>query len=106
MLSEQERFMLLLKGPEDYAHRAGQEMLTILNGGKRLRYKAMSKIADQHFETIMQVFNLEQSTNIVKTWLSGYHLPFDPDRLKSFDRFHQSHGNFISEYPKLIRSYQ
>jgi hypothetical protein len=53
MLSEEQRLMLLLKGPEDYAHRAGQEMLSVLNGGKRLRYKAMFKVADQHFETVM-----------------------------------------------------
>jgi len=105
MRSEQERFMLLLKGPEDYAHRAGREMLSVLNGGKRLRYKAMFKVADQHFETVMQVFNIEQSIRIIKTWLSTYQLPFDPDRLNSFDRFHNSLGTFITDYPERIRSY-
>jgi hypothetical protein len=105
MLSEQERFMLLLKGPEDYAHRAGKEMLTVLNGGKRLRHKAMSKVADQHIETVLEVFNSEESTRIVKTWLSNYRLPFDPDRLNSFDRFHNSLGRFITDNPERIRSY-
>jgi hypothetical protein len=105
MLSEEQRLMLLLKGPEDYAHRAGREMLSVLNGGKRLRYKAMFKVADQHFETVMQVFNIEQSIRIIKTWLSTYQLPFDPDRLNSFDRFHNSLGTFITDYPERIRSY-
>ena len=105
MLSEEQRFLLLLKGPEDYAHRAGSEMLSVLNSGKRPRYGAMSKVADQHFETIMQTFNVEQNINIVKTWVSSYHLPFDPDRLKSFDQFHQLYGGFITDNPKLIRSY-
>ena len=105
MLSEEQRLMLLLKGPEDYAHRAGREMLLVLNGGKRLRYKAMFKVADQHFETVMQVFNIEQSIRIIKTWLSTYQLPFDPDRLNSFDRFHNSLGTFITDYPERIRSY-
>jgi hypothetical protein len=105
MRSEQEKFLLLLKGPEDYAHRAGEEMLSVLNSGKRPRYSAMSKVADQHFETIMQTFNIEQNINIVKTWVSSYHLPFDPDRLKSFDQFHQLYGSFITDNPKLIRSY-
>ena len=105
MLSEEQRLMLLLKGPEDYAHRAGKEMLTVLNSGKRLRYKAMFKVADQHFETVMQVFNIEQSIRIIKTWLSTYQLPFDPDRLDSFDRFHNSLGSFITDNPERIRSY-
>ena len=105
MLSEEQRLMLLLKGPEDYAHRAGREMLSVLNGGKRLRYKAMFKVADQHFETVMQVFNSEESTRIVKTWLINYRLPFDPDRLDSFDRFHNSLGRFITDNPERIRSY-
>ena len=82
--------MLLLKGPEDYAHRAGREMLAALNSGKRPRYKAMSKIADRHIETVLDVFDLEESTRIIKTWLSNYHLPFDPERLNSFNRFHNS----------------
>jgi hypothetical protein len=106
MRSEEQKFLLLLKGPEDYAHRAGQEMLSVLNSGKRLRHKAMSKVADQHLEIILDVFNNEQATRIVKTWLSSYHLPFDPDRLKSFDRFHDSLGSFITDNPEQIRSYQ
>jgi hypothetical protein len=105
MLSEEQRFLLLLKGPEDYAHRVGSEMLSVLNSGKRPRYGAMSKIADQHLEIILDIFNSEQATRIVKTWLSNYHLPFDPDRLKSFDRFHTSLGSFITDNPERIRSY-
>jgi hypothetical protein len=105
MLSEEQKLMLLLKGPEDYAHRAGKEMLLILNGGKRLRYKAMFKVADHHFETIMQVFNTEQSIRIIKTWLSIYQLPFDPDRLKTFDQFYDMYGSVIYGRPELIRSY-
>ena len=104
-MTDSERLLLLLKGPEDYAHKAGQEMLATLNSGKRLRHKAMAKIADQHFETVMQTFSIEQTTNIVKTWLSYYQLPFDPERLKTFDQFHQQHGKFISDHAKCIRSY-
>lgn len=105
MLSEQEKLMLLLKGPDDYAHRAAEEMLSVLNGGKRKRYVAMFKSADRHFETIMQTFPIEQNVRIIKTWLSSYHLPFDPNRLKTFDQFHQTHGTFITDDPGSIRSY-
>lgn len=105
MHSDREKFLLLLKGPEDYAHRAGQEMLSVLNSGKRKRYRSMFKTADQHFETIMSVFNVEQITSIVKTWMSYYQLPFDPNKLNSFDKFHRMLGQFIIDNSLKIRSY-
>ncbi len=105
MLSEQQRLWVALKGAEHYAHEAAKEMLSVLNAGKRPRYTAMSKIADRHFAVIMQVFDIEQNTRILKTWLSRYQLPFNPEKLVTFDQFHSTHGNFIAENPQLIRSY-
>ena len=105
MLSEQQRLLIALKGADYYAHEAAEEMLSVLNAGKRPRYAAMSKVADRHFAVIMQVFDIEQNTRIIKTWLSRYHLPFDPGRLKTYDQFHRTHGLFISENPRSIRSY-
>ena len=105
MLSEQQKLWVALKGAEHYAHEAGKEMLSVLNAGKRPRYVAMAKVADRHFNVIMQVFDIEQNTRIIKTWLSHYHLPFDPSKLKTYDQFHRTHGLFISENPQSIRSY-
>jgi hypothetical protein len=109
MLSEQEKFWIALKGAEHYAHEAGKEMTSVLNAGKRPRYTAMSKIADQHFAVIMQVFDVEQSSRITKTWLSCYQLPFNPMKLKTFDQFYCRHRNVVEEMLKgnieSIRSY-
>lgn len=105
MRSEQDILLLLLKGPDNYAHQAGQEMLSVLNSGKRKRYVAMFKTADRHFETIMKIFCAEQVLRIVKTWLNYYNLPLDPDRLKTFNTFHLTLGNFIIDNPSMIRSY-
>jgi hypothetical protein len=37
--------------------------------------------------------------------LSTYQLPFDPDRLKTFDQFHNMHSSFIHDHPERVRSY-
>jgi hypothetical protein len=105
MLSEQERLWIALKGAERYAHEAAEDMLSALNAGKRPRYAAMSKVADRHFAVIMEVFDVEQNIRIIKTWLSRYQLPFDPDKLATFDQFHGTHGKYIADNPQSIRGY-
>ena len=105
MLSEQQRLWIALKGAEHYAHEAAEDMLSVLNGGKRPRYVAMSKAADRHFAVIMQVFDVEQNTRIIKTWLSRYHLPFNPEKLLTFDQFHDTHGKYIADNPQSIKGY-
>jgi hypothetical protein len=105
MLSEQQRLIVALKGAEHYAHEAAEEMLSVLHAGKRPRYVAMSKVADRHFAVIMQVFDVEQNTRIIKTWLSRYQLPFNPDKLSTFDQFHGTHGRYIADNPQSIRGY-
>jgi hypothetical protein len=102
---DQQRVWFLLKGPEYYAHKAAEEMLCALNQGKRKRHRAMSKVADEHFETIMQIFSVEQTIRITKTWLSSYHLPLDATKLKSFNQFHATHGEFVINNMESIRSY-
>ncbi len=105
MLSEQQRLWIALKGAERYAHEAAEDMLSALNAGKRPRYTAMSKVADRHFAVIMEVFDVEQNIRIIKTWLSRYQLPFDPDKLATFDQFHGTHGKYIADNPQSIRGY-
>jgi hypothetical protein len=105
MMTDSDRLITLLKGPDWYAHTAAKEMLMILNQGKRKRYKSMNSTADKHLSTIMDLFNKEQSVRILKTWLTTYSLPLDPDRLKTFDRFHEQFGKFITNNTELIKSY-
>ena len=105
MMSEHQRLMALLKGPEWYAHQSGKDLLEVLNQGKRKRYKSMNSTADKHLLTIMDLFNKEQSVRILKTWLTTYSLPLDPNRLKTFDQFHEQFGEFIINNTATIESY-
>ena len=65
----------------------------------------MNSTADKHISTIMHLFDNEQSVRILKTWLSTYKLPLDPNRLKTFDQFHEQFGEFIINNTATIESY-
>ena len=105
MMSEHQRLMALLKGPDWYAHESAKDLLAVLNQGKRKRYKSMNFTADKHILTIMHLFDKEQSVRILKTWLSTYELPLDPYRLKTFDQFHKQFGKFVIDNTEIIQSY-
>jgi hypothetical protein len=105
MMSEHQRLMALLKGPDWYAHESGKDLLAVLNQGKRKRYKSMNSTADKYLLTIMDLFDKEQSVRIIKTWLTTYSLPLDPNRLKTFEQFHQQFGEFAIDNTATIKSY-
>ena len=105
MMLDSQRLIALLKGPDWYAHESAKELLDILNQGKRKRYKSMSAMADRHIKIIMECFNDEDSIRILKTWLSTYRLPLNPDRLKTFEQFHNRVGKLAIQNVESIRSY-
>ena len=104
-MNEQNKLVSLLKGPDNYAHQSGKEMVDVLNQGKRKRHKSMLKTADRHISTVMEIFDDEQIVRIVKTWLSVYQLPLAPRRLKTFEQFHGKFFNFILQNSNSISSY-
>jgi len=104
-MTEHQRLIALLKGPDWYAHESGKDLLAVLNQGKRKRYKSLNSIADKHLSTIMDLFDKEQSVRILKTWLTTYSLPLDPNRLKTFDQLHEQIGEFIIDNTATIKSY-
>ena len=105
MMSDNERLIVLLKGPDWYAHESGKDLLAVLKQGKRKRYKSMNSTADKHILTIMNLFDKEPAVRILKTWLSTYKLPLDPNRLKTFDQLHKQFGEFIIDNTATIESY-
>ena len=104
-MTDSDRLITLLKGPDWYAHESGKDLLAVLNQGKRKRYKSMNSTADKYLLTIMDLFDKEQSVRIIKTWLTTYSLPLDPNRLKTFEQFHQQFGEFAIDNTATIKSY-
>jgi hypothetical protein len=53
------------------------------------------KMADYFFGFMMDNFNTELVVMGAKVALSTYKLPFQPGKLKNFDRFHKKYGKYI-----------
>jgi hypothetical protein len=104
-MNEQNKLISLLKGPVNYAHQSGKEMVEVLNQGKRKRHKSMLKTADRHILIISEIFDEEQVVRILKTWLCVYQLPLAPSRLKTFEQFHRRFFDFILQNTNSLRSY-
>jgi hypothetical protein len=106
-MRSEEKILVLLQGPSYYAHKSAKELkvLAMLSGEKRTRKTAFYKLANYHFDVIVDVFNMEERCRILKTWLTDYQLPFDAAKLSSFDKFHETHSKWIFDNGHNIESY-
>ena len=57
--------------------------------------KNWNEQADRFFHYMMDNFETELVVMGAKIALTNYKLPFDPSKLKSFDRFHKKFGKYV-----------
>ena len=57
--------------------------------------KTWNEQADRFFNYMMDNFETELVVMGAKIALTNYKLPFDPSKLKSFDRFHKKFGKYV-----------
>ena len=57
--------------------------------------KNWNEMADRFFDYMMDNFETELVVMGAKVALTNYKLPFDPSKLKSFDRFHKKFGKYV-----------
>ena len=57
--------------------------------------KKWNEMADRFFNYMMDNFETELVVMGAKIALTNYKLPFDPSKLKSFDRFHKKFGKYV-----------
>jgi len=57
--------------------------------------KNWNDMADRFFNYMMDNFETELVVMGAKIALTNYQLPFDPSKLKSFDRFHKKFGKYV-----------
>jgi hypothetical protein len=95
MTPEQQKFWDILRiDPEKLCHRFGRELQNIHNR------KQFLKRADECFNFIMSNFDQESVLRTVKTWLCIYNLPVEPDKMESFQKFHEQYGEVIVQKSK------
>jgi hypothetical protein len=59
------------------------------------KQKNWNDMADRFFNYMMDNFETELVVMGAKIALTNYKLPFDPSKLKSFDRFHKKFGKYV-----------
>ena len=94
-MTEEQQLMwdLLTVDPEKLAHRFGQELTELARIQGRRQF---NKRADEVMFYIMNNVHDHMSVlRIVRIWLSDYSLPFVPDRMESFERFHTNYSGLI-----------
>jgi hypothetical protein len=62
---------------------------------KKIPDKEFHNMADNFFGYMMDNFETELVVMGARIALTTYNLPFQPTKLKNFDRFHQKYGKYI-----------
>ena len=94
---DQQDFWNCLKFDAQYfAHSCGKDM-------KGKSENKVNKEAQNYLDLAMGHLSVEDLTGVVKTWLSYYHLPLDPNKLgEPYDKFHKKYGAWIANNAKNI----
>ncbi|NBU73024.1 MAG: hypothetical protein EBS53_16555 [Bacteroidetes bacterium] len=106
-MTDRELFWVRLKGPSQFAHETGQDMARLMNQ-KRLSKKRsamINRLGDGYFRDIMQLFTVPEMARIVKTWLTVYDIPLDPDLLTTFTEYHILVGQYVGDIGKDLQPY-
>jgi hypothetical protein len=85
---------ILKADPEYLAHHYGKELLELSTRKSRARFH---RRCDELLTLIMNtVLDPVYVLAIVRCWLSQYRLPMVPEKLASFDRFHDEFGALLA----------
>jgi len=91
MTPEQQEFWNALSyNPSSDTHSLAQDMIS-MQGTRRFHREV-----DRCIIYVMHNFTREDILRAFKTWLSVYRLPFNPDKLKTFDYFHSELGEEVN----------
>jgi hypothetical protein len=103
MTKDQQQAWDILSGAHArLAHFWGQELSKL---SKKRSKTQFHKRAEQCLQTTLS-WPVEQRARAVKTWLSKYQVPLDPEQLPSFDRFHEITFSFVVNHSRDIQSYE
>jgi hypothetical protein len=57
--------------------------------------RSMHRKADKYLGLALDLFTVEDTSSIVKTWLGHYNMPLNPSKLENFDKFHRRCGRYV-----------
>lgn len=84
---------ILSADPTAIAHHYGKELTLLANSKNKTKFH---KRCDEVLTLVMNtVIDPMLVVAIVKCWLIKYKLPFEPDKMSSFDQFHERYGSLV-----------
>ena len=99
MTPEQQEFWDTLRDdPVMFAHKSGTEMYLVVQKAKQSKKGTppkFHKLADKYMWRLLATNDLVRIIKTVATWLQDYALPFQPGKMESFERFHQTVGHIV-----------
>lgn len=102
MTEDQEHMWAMLKcEPEKLCHTWANQLLECKNNAK-----AMNALADDYIFYMLSRFSHFDTCRVLKTWLTTYKLPIEPERIKSFDQFHVNCGKFVMNNIGIITVFE
>jgi len=88
---DQELMWAMLKSePQKLCHLWAEEMMSVKTNAKE-----MNALADDYVLYMLNRFSHIDTCRTIKTWLTTYALPIEPERISSFDQFHINCGRFV-----------
>jgi hypothetical protein len=95
-MTENQQLMwdILCSDPKELCHIWAQDIM------KSTRY--LHRRADRYLGIALKLFSANDTARMLKTWLTDYRMPLDPDKLKNFDLFHETCGKRIALAAKEI----
>ena len=102
LTNEQEKMWAYLKcDPQVLVHQWAEEMLSV----KKSKIK-LNKLAEEYLSYMIEHFSIQDTARVIKTWLTTYKLPLEPDRITSFDAFHDYCGSYIHNYCDKLTAFE
>lgn len=102
MTEDQEYMWAMLKSePQKLCHAWADQMVACKSDAK-----AMNALADDFIYYMLDRFSHTDTCSVIKTWLTVYKLPIEPEHIASFTRFHINCGQFVVNNPEIITVFE
>jgi hypothetical protein len=96
-----DKLISVLKGPECYANELGEYFQETFIERRHRNYRKYYKELDQTIYEMMDFFPIDEVARITATWLGVYQLPFDINRISSFETFNKKMKKYLKTNPKI-----
>ena len=67
--------------------------------------RSMHRKADKYLGQALKLFTVEDIAAILKTWLTHYNIPLNPNKLENYETFHRRCGPYVFANSRSIKDF-